>query len=39
MGWALGGRAIYSEIQCIMGNGYMGTPPGEQNDELMERHD
>ena len=24
-------EALYSEIQCIMGNGHMGTHPG-QND-------
>ena len=33
----VGGRAragvpLYSEIQCIMGNGHMGPPPGEQID-------
>ena len=26
------GGALYIEVQCIMGNGHLGTPPPEQND-------
>ena len=27
-----GGGAVYSEFQCIMGNGYMGTPMDSLTD-------
>ena len=28
-----GGGALYSEVQCIMGNGHMKPAPDEQTDE------
>ena len=31
------GWTLYSEVQCIMGNGHMGPPHG-QTDRLMDRH-
>ena len=26
------GGVLHAEVQCIMGNGHMGTPPGGQKD-------
>ena len=28
-----GGRGLFSEVQCIMGNGHMEPHPPEQNDK------
>ena len=32
-------EALYNEVQCIMGNGHMLTPPSPWTDRMTDRHD
>ena len=37
--YGLGGASLYSEVQCIMGNGHMGPPMDIMTERQTDRYD